>query len=345
MSKTFTRPSKASPRDWRFNPPPAPGSLHAVLLSNRSRLHLHPLEWNGDHPKALDVDLRLVDGIKTQQEVRTPPRGHDSEHLPYVVRELELAESGIRDEQTRQFLEVAAHAPDLRQIVKESTLDFEYDNVSVEGMPRLLVAWHKPSDEAALTIPIWAYTDHKWMSAARRKWLTTRGKSWSFINKAIKGTKELDFDPVYVAILVSLAQMRRRNDQQGSQSYKVALFVPEHKATPSLDTLQLHTTISRPQKPAQVTSLVQYTAYVPALFLKKLENPYQFHDASLHIEKLVLPTNDPAWFIRAMRTAFNESALAISASPPARTNLKRTALNELGGNMVSQSPLKKRKMV
>lgn len=197
------------------------GDKRAVLLSNRSRLHLHPLEWNGDHSKALDVDLRLVDGIETQYEVYTP-RGHDSEHLPYVVRELEYAESGIRDEQTRQFIEVAAHAPDLRQIVTETTLAFEYDNVPVEGMPRLLVAWHKPSDGAALTIPIWAYTDHKWTSAARREWLTTtRKKSWSFINKAIKGMKELDFDPVYVAILVSLAQMRRRNYQQESQSYKV----------------------------------------------------------------------------------------------------------------------------
>ncbi|KAI9728855.1 MAG: hypothetical protein M1834_007112, partial [Cirrosporium novae-zelandiae] len=301
------------------HPPPAPGSLRGILLKNcRTRLYIHPLEWTADHLKALNIDLApstnveecIVDDVVSQDEEWTQLLG--------AVWELEHARAISKDQQTRQLVKSTANAMRLhQQAVFESTLALEYNHHSVARLPLPLVAWHRTSDKEKWMTPIWAYVDHKWTSTARREQYNAGKKSWSFATKAIRSKQELVIDPLYIAILIALGQARRRDGPQGSKSVKVSLFVPEHES----NTTALKTRQGRRASKQIVTKLVQYIADIPYAYLQKFDEPYEFYDASLHIEKRTLPTNEPSRIGRAMTAVFYD-AIKDSGS----LNLKRKRL-------------------
>jgi hypothetical protein len=193
-----------------------------MLLKNcNTRLFVHPLEWTADHLEALDVDLVIsastgelvADEIKRQVDESTPLLG--------AVWDLEHAKAISRDQQTRQLVKSTAHAAKLQHDVIESTLFFEYNKRPVAQLPPLILASRQPTQEEYSGTPIWAYTDHMWTSAARRERYTARKKSWSFATKKIKSKQELIIDPIYIAILIALAQLRSRHDPQGSKLHRV----------------------------------------------------------------------------------------------------------------------------
>jgi hypothetical protein len=200
--------------------------MRAILLKNcTTRLFVHPLEWTADHIEALDVDLvtsastgeRITDDIKRQVD--------ESTQLLGAVWDLEHAQAISRDQQTRQLVKSTADAAKIQQQdVTESILFLEYDKRPVAQLPPLILACHQTTKT-----PIWAYTDRMWTSAARRERFTAGKKSWSFATKKIKSKQELAIDPIYIAILITLAQLRRRHDPQETKIHCVCRPLPNDR--------------------------------------------------------------------------------------------------------------------
>lgn len=228
MGDTVLEPSVAGSNGYHGRHPPASGSIRARLIQNcTTRLFVHPLEWTADHLEVLDVDLTIsastgepvVNNIKRQVDEDTQLLG--------ALWDVEHARGTSRDTATRQLVKSTAHATELQQQdVIESTLFLEYDNRHIARLPPLIVAWHQATGGEYSMIPIWAYTDHLWTSAARRKRFTTRKKSWSFAIKEINNKQGLAIDPVYVAILIKLGQLRRKHGLQGSKLHPVCCPFP-----------------------------------------------------------------------------------------------------------------------
>jgi hypothetical protein len=93
-----------------------------------------------------------------------------------------------------------------------------------------------------------------------------------------------------------------------------------------------------------VTKLAQYTANIPHTYLKKLEEPYKFHNSSLQIEKRTLPTNEPATIIAAMKAALHGIDGCLASSLPS-SGPKRKPLRELDPNTEDQKRDTKRRRV
>lgn len=227
MSNTVPSLSLAGSNHGR-HPPPAPGSIRAILLKScATRLFVHPLEWTADHLHALGVDLVIsaslgepvVEDVKCQVDESTQVLG--------AVWNLEHARAISRDEQTRQLVKRTAELQKLD--IVESTLFFEYDNHHIAQLPPLILAWHQSTSVEYSRTPIWAYTDHMWTSAARRERYTSGKKSWAFATKEIKSKQGLAIDPIYIAILITLAQLRRRRGLQGSKSHRVCCSFPNDR--------------------------------------------------------------------------------------------------------------------
>ena len=227
MSNTVPSLSLAGSNHGR-HPPPAPGSIRAILLKScATRLFVHPLEWTADHLHALGVDLFIsaslgepvVEDVKCQVDESTQVLG--------AVWNLEHARAISRDEQTRQLVKRTAELQKLD--IVESTLFFEYDNHHIAPLPPLILAWHQSTSVEYSRTPIWAYTDHMWTSAARRERYTSGKKSWAFATKEIKSKQGLAIDPIYIAILITLAQLRRRRGLQGSKSHRVCCSFPNDR--------------------------------------------------------------------------------------------------------------------
>jgi hypothetical protein len=201
------------------HPPPAPGSFSAILNKSATPLLVDPLEWTADHIPALDVELVIsastvelvVDDIKCQVD--------ESKQLLGAAWDLEHARATSRDRQTRQLVTQAAELQKLD--IMESVLFFRYGTRHIAQLPPLILAWHRPESTECSRTPIWAYTDHMWTSAARRKRYTSAKKSWSFATNEIKSKQALAIDPVYIAILITLAQVRRRHSLQESKSHRL----------------------------------------------------------------------------------------------------------------------------
>ncbi|KAL5328618.1 hypothetical protein ACEPPN_002120 [Leptodophora sp. 'Broadleaf-Isolate-01'] len=315
--------------DYHGQGTPAPGSMRAILLKNTLDIDLVTSASTGE---------RITDDIKRQIDENTQLLG--------VVWDVEHAQAISRDQQTRQLVKSTADAAKIQQQdVIERILYFEYAKRPVARLPPLILARHQTTK-----VPIWAYIDRTWTSAARRERFTAGKKSWSFATKNIKAKQELAIDPVYIAILITLAQLRRRHDPQESKIHCVTLFVPEHESILKSTTAQLKSdTTIEPRKCQRlskqtVTKLVQYTANIPHAYLQKLEEPYKFYNATLQVEKRTLPTNEPAKILAAMKTAFH-GIDECWGSPLLAYNSKRKPLGELDLNTEDQKRETKRKKV
>lgn len=125
---------------------------------------------------------------------------------------------------------------------------------------------------------------------------------------------------------------------------QVTLFVPEHESVVNTTTPGSSTTILRPRPSKQtVTKLVQYRAEIPSDYLQKFEEPYKFYNATLHIEKRTLPTNEPAIILQAMKAAFHDLDGCLKG--PLTVNSKRKTFEELDLNVKDPKSETKRRKV
>jgi hypothetical protein len=92
-----------------------------------------------------------------------------------------------------------------------------------------------------------------------------------------------------------------------------------------------------------VTRLVQYTATVPALYLHKFDNPYQFYSCALYIEQKTLPIDRPVKIYQAIKDALRAHKIQYEESSTP-TSLKRKALADITreGENAGQIPRGKR---
>ena len=226
MSNTVPRFSLATSDD-SWHPPPEPGSIRAKLLeSSATRLFVHPLEWrSANHLDILNVVISASPGEPVVEDVKC--QIDKSTQVLGAVWELKEAPRILRDVQTRQLVQGIAELQKLN--VLQSTLCFEYKNHNITRLPPLILGWHQSISIEYPRTPIWAYTDHMWTSVARRKRYTSRKKPWTFATKQIKKKQQLAIDPFYVAILITLAQLRRRCGLQGSKSYRGCCSFPNDR--------------------------------------------------------------------------------------------------------------------
>lgn len=61
---------------------------------------------------------------------------------------------------------------------------------------------------------MWAYIDEAWSSRLRHKYYEKRKKGYSFATDAIKKIRGMVIDPLYLAVIISLAQ---KQAQEGSK--------------------------------------------------------------------------------------------------------------------------------
>jgi hypothetical protein len=142
-----------------------------------------------------------------------------------------------------------------------------------------------------------------------------------FAIKEIKIKQGLAIDPIYIAILITLAAGPAKKETWCARikippgmlslfqligrpniittGYSFCSRARIISETPKTSTPRSSTTIlesPKDQRPSKriVTKPVQYTTDIPYAYLQKFEEPYKFYNASLHIEKKTLPTNEPA---------------------------------------------------
>lgn len=189
-------------------------------------------------------------------------------------------------------------------------LALQFSNRPVALIPVPLIAWHAvPRKPATL---MWAYIDEAWSSRLRHKYYEKRKKGYSFATDAIKKIRGMVIDPLYLAVIISLAQ---KQAQEGSkEDQKICLFVPEHIKC------------SNPQPNSTnppVTNLVQYIAVVKHEYLQKFNNPYAFYDSTLDITKTIIPIHSHRHIAQAIREA---------SRLPSPANMKRKALADIPMN-------------
>ncbi|TVY59376.1 hypothetical protein LSUE1_G010186, partial [Lachnellula suecica] len=154
-----------------------------------------------------------------------------------------------------------------------------------------------------------------------------RERSYSYATRAIEAIKDLPIDPLYVAILIALAQGSRTaglpTASKRPQKILVSLFVPEHAESDSQN-LQSRTRRTR----RWVTSLKQYTATITEKYLQKFDDPHHFHDGTLHIHQTLFSLDSPLTIFQAIRAAFHDQILPSTSSTIHR---KRKALGDIAG--------------
>jgi len=148
-------------------------------------------------------------------------------------------------------------------------------------------------------------------------------KSPSYITQAIQAIRDLPLDPLYVSILVALAQRSRAtaSSHTPARPQKVSLFVSEHTKDTLLN-VQSHAS----SPPAWITSLKQYTATITDEYLQKFDDPYHFHASTLHIYQTSYHINSPATIFQAMKAGSRTPNLSLDSST---TGEKRKALSEI----------------
>ncbi|CAD6440094.1 4a608d2f-7831-4d0c-93f5-93d004504c8c [Sclerotinia trifoliorum] len=172
-----------------IRPPPAPGSIRAILLENcTTRLFVHPFDWTADHYRALHIEL------VTSANVEEPI----AEDIKSQIAESRIIEGALWD----------VNGCDL--IKRDKAIRSLVINMAkvIAKLHDVLVAWprSRSTSEVDSRLPIWAYTHRKCTIAARRNWYKSKKKLWSFVwNEAIR-KQELPIDPIYIAILIALAQ-------------------------------------------------------------------------------------------------------------------------------------------
>ncbi|CAD6442359.1 bac21deb-73f2-4658-9c8d-4b5b0e101ead [Sclerotinia trifoliorum] len=330
----------------RPRPPPAPGSLRAILLKNcTTRLFIHPFEWTADHLRAFGVELVTSASLwePVAEDIESQVVG--SKTIKKAIKDINSSKLLWRDKATRKLVIDIAEVQNLQ--LGWERLHFMYENQDIVKLHDVLIARAQSTSEIDSRLPIWAYTDHKSTSATRRKWYDSRKKPWSFVLKEIKRKAELPIDPVYIAILIALAQQRRRFIPQGPTSHRVTLFAPIHesivissahpRSTPSLTSVLAG-------RQEIISKIVQYTADISTTYLQKFEDPYKFHDASLRIERKILPINEVSMFFQSIQSAFND----LDTYPKFLSEgsmSKRKALEELHPNTNDQKLESKRRKV
>ncbi|KAH8586485.1 hypothetical protein B0O99DRAFT_602445 [Bisporella sp. PMI_857] len=306
---------------------PERGSIHAILVANPSRrLYTHPLEWKEQlehlscelHPPALSLDHEIV-GDEAMQNV---PLTHGSDWNDIrgaVIEVQDCRKRKSRDEQMRSlFAKLSAVATGSQ--LQSNNLAFQYDGRTVAEIRLPLVFCdQQPSQDPAWA---WAYTDGTWSSEQRYNFHSRRKRSFSYATRAVQDIKDLPLDPLYVAILIALAQKSRgaKPPCAFKTPQKVSLFVPEHTAGTSSTDKQSRT----PQ--ALVTSLKQYTATITDEYLQKLDDPYHFHDSALHIHQESFRVGLPSTMFQAIRAASRAQNLSLV---PSTISKKRKALGDI----------------
>ncbi len=194
---------------------PEPGSIRDILVKNgNTRLFVHPLDWTADHIEALEVNLATSASVGERISDETKRQVEESTQFLGAVLDLERTPAISRDQQTRLLVKSAADAAEIQQDVTQGILFLEYDKRPIAQLPRLILACHQTTETL-----VWAYTDHEWTSVARRDWY--RKKPWSFAFRKIKSKQGLAIDPIYIAVLITLAQQRRKQDPQEPRFYHV----------------------------------------------------------------------------------------------------------------------------
>ncbi|KAF7853073.1 hypothetical protein EAF04_010812 [Stromatinia cepivora] len=329
-------------------PPPAPGSLRAILIKNcTTRLFIHPFEWTVDHFHALDVELIPSSaslGEPVAEDIKSQVDG--SRKVRQELKDLNGCHMVRRDHATRCLVIAMGGVQGLGMEWKR--LDFMYENQAIAKLHHVLIArHHRSTPEVDSRLPIWAYTDQDCTHTLRRKWYDSKKKSLSFASREIRRKAELPIDPVYVAILIALAQRRRRFIPQGATSHRVTLFAPVHESIVIASARPTSTTTFTSLQAGRreiVSKIVQYTADISTAYLQKFEEPYKFYDASLHIETKRLSINEAAAFFQAMKSASNDLNTYSKPSPEGSTS-KRKALEELHLNTGDQKLESKRRKV
>ncbi|APA09269.1 predicted protein [Sclerotinia sclerotiorum 1980 UF-70] len=339
--------SSHSQRPPPVRPSPAPGSIRAVLLENcTTRLFVHPFDWTTDHYRALHVELVISASVEEPVAEDIKSQVAESRIISGALWNVNGCHLVRRDKATRSLVIGMARVQNLH--LEWKRLHFMYENQAIAKLHDVLVAWPRPTSELDSRLPIWAYTDQKCTCDARRSWYKSKKKPWSFIWAEPIRKQKLPVDPIYIAILIALAQRRRRFIPQGPTSHRVTLFAPVHEsiviasAPPSSTTTP---TSPQARKRKVVSHIVQYTADISTAYLQKFEEPYKFHDASLRIEQKMLSIDEAAIFFQAMQSASNDLNTYPKPSSEGSTSKKRKALEELSPNTDDQKLESKRRKV
>ncbi|KAH6667393.1 hypothetical protein B0J14DRAFT_658843 [Halenospora varia] len=213
-----------------------------------------------------------------------------------------------RDEQMRNLFAKLSAAATGSQL-QSDYLAFQYDGRTVAEIRLPLVF----CDQQSTQDPAWAYLDGTWSSEQRYNFHSRRKRSFSYATRAVQDVKDLPLDPLYVAILIALAQKSRgaRPPRASKTSQKVSLFVPEHTAGTSSTDKQSNSSRT-PQ--ALVTSLKQYTATITDEYLQKFDDPYHFHDSALHIHQESFRIGLPSTMFQAIQEASRAQNLSLVPS-------------------------------
>ncbi|KAF8855839.1 hypothetical protein BDZ45DRAFT_692215 [Acephala macrosclerotiorum] len=303
------------PQNSRFSPPKR-GSIHAILVSNPSkRLYTNPLEWKEQlehlscelHPPALSLDHKIV-GDEAMQNVFLTHGSEWNDIRGAVIEIQDCRKRKSRDEQMRNlFAKLSAAATGLQ--LQSDYVPFQYDGRTVAEIRLPLVFCDQQSTQDLA----WAYIDGTWSSEQRYNFHSRRKRSFSYATRAVHDVKDLPLDPLYVAILIALAQKSRgtRPPRASKTPEKVSLFVPEHTAGTSSTDKQSDSS-GMPQ--ALITSLKQYTATITDEYLQKFDDPYHFHDSALHIHQESFPIDLPSTMFQAIQAASRAQNLSLVPS-------------------------------
>ncbi|KAJ8065841.1 hypothetical protein OCU04_004945 [Sclerotinia nivalis] len=327
-------------------PPPAPGSLRAILIKNcTTRLFIHPFEWTVDHLHALDVELvpSALLGEPVAEDIQS--QVDESRRIRGDLRDLKGCHIVRRDPAIRHLVISMGRVQELQ--LEWKRLHFMYENQAIAKLHYVLIARHRSTSEFDSRLPIWAYTDQDCTHTIRQKWYDSKKKSLSFASREIRRKAELPIDPVYVAILIALAQQRRRFIPQRATSHRVTLFAPIHESIVIASARPTSTTTFKSLQAGRreiVSKIVQYTADISTAYLQKFEEPYKFYDVGLQIETKMLSLNEAAAFFQAMKYASNDLNTYSKPSPEGSTS-KRKALEELHLNTGDQKLESKRRKV
>lgn len=209
---------------------PAPGSLRAIIVkNNQTRLYTHPLLWNKVHLEYLNyklsepnVKINNANDAEIQDEEST-------DSLWFSTLNLHRSIIDKRDKETGRLVYKAAEATQLDHSLRSSSLPFQFNQFIVAQIRPPLIAWINTAQEKESRIPIWAYIDGTWSSGARRERFSRYSRTSLRAQKIINGITTLDLDPLYISVLIAMAQVRMRYAQSCQpQSQKVRRHLFDH---------------------------------------------------------------------------------------------------------------------
>lgn len=205
---------------------PELGSIHAILIAHPSkRLYAHPLEWKEQlqylsyqlHPTILSFNREIVEDeaisslesdeiqdsfFVVQNRRYTKQR---DEHMHNSVARLYKMATGSQPQRFGSIRTCYCYIANSR--LQSLRLAFRYNGhkVAYIHLPLAFCNYQSIQNEAWA----WAFIDSSSLWKQRIDFHSRRARSFSYAERAIEAIEDLPIDPLYIAILIALAQGSR----------------------------------------------------------------------------------------------------------------------------------------